>query len=140
MAKIKLVGADRVFIPSVDWETDEGMINNRDMDDADQVKCEITLASIGQKSKYIDSYSISGHGKIKDTKTKTNMNYSLCVSAHCKNITGLEELKIIDGKSLCEHSPSPELNDLILELFLKINGVHKDDDKTDSDSEFAEGE
>ena len=141
MAKIKLTTVERVHIPDVEFDTDEGILNNRDMETVDQVKAEITLATMGQKSRYIDSYSVSGKKKGGDVRTKTNMNYSLCVSKHCTKITGLEDFKIIDGKSLCEHEPTPELNDIILDLFLKINGVHKDDEKAGSDGgEFTEGE
>ena len=94
MAKIKLATAERVFIPDVVFTLDDGTtINNRDLDSADQITCEITLASIGQKSKYIDSYSLTGKGKKEDTKTKTNMNYSICVSKHCTKIIGLEDYK-----------------------------------------------
>lgn len=141
MAKIKLATPERTFIPDVDWETEDGVINNRDMEESEQVICEITLATMGQKSRYIDSYSVTGKKKTDGVKTKTNINYSLCVSKHCTKITGLEDSKINDGKSLCEHAPIPELNDMIMDLFLKINGVHPDDEKKDSDGgDFSEGE
>jgi len=141
MAKIKLATAERIFIPDVDFDTDEGIINNRDLEDSDQVKCEITLATMGQKSQYVDSYSLSGKNRKGDVKTKTAMNYDLCVSKHCTKITGLEEHKISDGKTLCAHAPTHELNEIIMEIFLKVNGVHPDDDKAGSDSgEFTEGE
>lgn len=140
MAKIKLALPERVFIPDVDFETDEGIMNNRAMEDSEQVKCEITLATMGQKTKYIDSYSITDKKKAEGIKTKTNMNYSICVSKHCEKITGLEDFGIKDGKSLCGHSPIPVLNDLIMEIFLKVNGVHPDDEKDSDAGDFTEGE
>ena len=141
MAKIKLTTSERTFIPDVDFETDEGTINNRDLPSEDQVVCEISLASNGQKSKYIDSYSVTGKKKQTDIKTKTQMNYSLCVSTHCKKVQGLEDFGVTDGKTLISHDPTPELNEIIREIFFKVNGIHEEDEKPGSDGgDFSEGE
>ena len=142
MAKIKLVQADRTFLPDVEFPTDKGMMNNRDMDDSDQVKAEITLASIGQKSKYIGTYSTTDKKKKGESKSFVDFNYSACLMRHCDKITGLEEYKVTNGIDIFTAAKNyPVMNDIIQDIFLKINGVHPDDDSEDSDGgELTEGE
>lgn len=146
MAKIKLVKADRFFIPSVEFPTDEGNINNRELPESEQVKCEITLATIDQKSKYIGSYSTTPTGKKKkkaeEIKSFVDFHYEDCVKKHCGKITGLEDYKVTSGITLVDKAVDyADLNDLIQDIFFKVCGIHEDDSKDGSDGgELTEGE
>ena len=55
---IRLTITDRPFIPDVLFVTDEGRKRNRDLPPEDQVSVELTLASVGEKSEYLGSYTI----------------------------------------------------------------------------------
>lgn len=142
MAKIKLVEAERIFIPNVEFPTENGKEKNRELPEEDQVKCEIELATIGQKNKYIGSYSVAGKKGNKEVKSFIDFHYDTAVRKHCTKVTGLEDFGVKDGNTLLESAKKyPVLNDVIQEVFFKINGIHEDDTAGGSDGgELTEGE
>lgn len=145
---IKLTTFNRSFIPDVLFPTEEGtVVSNRLLPSEDQVLCSVTLASIGQKTEYLGTYT-TGHRTVeREVKQFTVLQYEACVKKHVKSIKGLEEFGIKDGRTLCSHEPTKELNEIIQECFFKVNGIHEDDNpsltpsSTISDSgEFSQGE
>lgn len=145
---IKLTTIDRTFAPDVSFpDDDRGLVANRDLPEAEKVVGEITLATIGQKTRYLGSYTVADRGIVrrKEVKQYTDLQYEACVRKHVTSIRGLEEFGIVDGKSLVSHQPTPELDEIIKEFFFKVNGIHADDlylsDEGISDSaEFTPGE
>ena len=127
---IKLTTVKREFAPDVTFPTEEGgLVQNRDLPSGEMVVCEVSLASLSQKTEYLGSYTI-GNGKnhLEGTmKQFTVLQYDKCVSRLCKKITGLEDFGITTGRGLVAHEPTPELNDIIQEVFFKVNGIHADD-------------
>ena len=131
---IKLTTVNRFFIPDVEFPTDNGVTKNRALPPEDQVKCELSLATVGEKTEYIGMYSMGA-------KQFTQFQYEKCVRKHCKKITGLEDFAITNGKTLCDHEPTPELNAMVQEIFFKVNGIHADDSiGSDGGSELTEKE
>ena len=134
---IKLTTISRNFVPDVFFPTEEGeIVSNRDLAPEEQVSCEITLASIGQKTEYLGSYTVGNASTVKSGEIKqfTVLQYEKCVRKHCKRIKGLEAFDVTTGRSLVEHNPTPELNEIIQEIFFKVNGIHSDDSSISSDS------
>jgi hypothetical protein len=126
--KFKLTQFDATYIPDIKYKDSEGnIIKNRENDPEDQIICEITMASQAQKGKYITFLSYNDSKDEEKTINKTVFNYNSCIEAHVKKVMGLEEFNINDGKSLIVHVPTPELNDLINDLFLKICGIKVED-------------
>jgi hypothetical protein len=138
MAKIKSLTFTRYHVPNIKLEIEgEGLKNNRDLDEADQIKGEITVASLEEKQVF--------HEKKRDGDTI--WHYEAAVRKHVHKITGLEEVKgpngekITDGDSLCDFPPHYLTNRLIQDFYFKIMGYHEDDIKPGADNgEFTQGE
>ena len=132
---IKLTTVARYFTPDimfvVEEEGNEVLKANRDLTDSEQVRCEISIASIGQKNQYLGSYTVANRKTIKmsgDIKQFTVFQFEKCVSHHVPKITGLEAFGITNGKSLvAKQKEFEEARDIIEECFFKINGIHADD-------------
>ena len=141
---IKLTTQGRPFIPDVLFPTDEGIVNNRDLPESDRVEADITLASVGQKSEYLGSYTVGNKKAMlagADLKQYAVLQYDKCIRKHVTALRGLDEFGITNGRTLIEHETTPELNDLIQDLFFKINGMHSDDVGAGGDAgEFTPGE
>ena len=145
MAKIKLVQAERIFIPDVDFPTDEGIINNRKQPPEDQVTAEIKMATIEEKTRYLDSYSETPTGKKAKKagaiKSYIAFRYNECLKKHCGPVKGLEDFGVTSGITLMDKAAEyPVLNDVIREIFFKINGIHDDDSEGGDAGEMTEGE
>ena len=132
---IKLTTVGRIFIPRVSFPTDDGVVSNRELPIGEQVKCEVSLAGIDDKTTYLGIYR-------EGTKQFSQFQYEKCVRKHCNKINGLEAYGIVDGKTLCNHEPTPELNDIIQEVFFKVCSIHEDDTVAGNDggSELTEKE
>lgn len=123
--KIKLTSFNALYTPDIKVKLeDDSVVNNKDLPVNDRIETEITLASISQKSKYISLHTYSGS---EESKSVSNFNYSCCIETHVIKITGLEEYGIKTGKDLIAHAPTIELNELIQDLFMKINGIKSED-------------
>lgn len=138
MAKIKAISFERVHIPDILIQLDDNeILNNRDLPECDQIKGEITIASIEEKQFF--------HEKKNDGDIA--WKYESGVRKHVHKVTGTEEIKgpngekITDGNSLCDF-PNCYLKDaLVTDFFYKIMGVHRDNIESKSDSgEFSKGE
>ncbi len=119
---------NRVFIPSLMVDTDDGRFNNRDLEN-DAIKCKITLASIEETSFYLETqhFTNSNTGIV---ETVSHSRYDDCVKKHCLNISGLvdeNENPIATGKALVNYPTNSVTRDLIREIFNKVIGIHKDD-------------
>jgi hypothetical protein len=126
--KLKLTTVN-IYIPDIMVQTDTGeVINNQDNDVSDQIKATITMANIQEKARYINLNSfVNSKSKDADIKSVVSYDYNTCIKKHVEKIEGLEEFGITDGKTLLEYPANPILNDLINDLFAKINGT-KDED------------
>jgi hypothetical protein len=126
--KLKLTSVN-IYIPDIMVQTDSGeVINNQDNDANDQIKATITMASIQEKARYINLNSfVNSKSKDADIKSVVSYDYNACIKKHVEKIEGLEDFGIIDGKTLLEHPANPMLNDLINDIFSKVNGT-KDED------------
>lgn len=138
---IKLIGKERpAFIPNVTFIDENDLpVDNRKLPEDEQVKVRLTLADTDQRTQYLGSYT-TGTAKQRvsgDAKTFTSFQYKKAVRTHVTEITGLEEYKITDGKSLVNFPVSPELNALIEDCFYKICGIHSDD-LPDNNEEITE--
>ncbi len=127
--KIKLTTMNKKFIPSVEFEGDNGkMFNNRDNDPADQIVCDVVLAGAGERFEYTAGYSVH-NAETKETRSIAEFQYKKCVSEHCVEIKGLEDFSITNGKELCEYTPKMKELDIIeRELFNHINGLDAESD------------
>ncbi len=133
--KIKLVTPERFFVPDVSFDTEaDGVVKNRSLPVKDQIRCEIKIATLAQKSVYLNSYAVTGKKASGEIKSYTSLEYEKCVQKHCLKIEGLEDFGITNGKTLVDHEPVPVLNEMIREIFLKVNGIHDDDDPENEDS------
>lgn len=143
--KLLLESKNRLYIPSVDLivEVDgvEKELNNRDVDASVQIQARVTLATAGQKQKYLSSKNIMKieKGKKKKDKesqeieTSTKWDYDGAVIKHVEEITGLEELGIKTGKDLVEKQTlNPVLPHLVQDLTFYICDVS-------DDPQFVEG-
>lgn len=138
MIKLKAISFERIHVPDIliQLEDDE-IINNRDLPEVDQIKGEITIASIEEKQFF--------HEKKDDGDIA--WKYEVGIRKHVHKITGTDNIvgpkgeKIIDGDSLCDF-PNCYLKDaLVTDFFYKIMGVHRDNIEKKSDSgEFSQGE
>lgn len=132
---IKLATAARHFIPDVSFTMEENgeefVKANRDLPADEQVRCEISIATIGQKAEYLGSYTVGDAKKMAlggEIKQFTVFQYEKCVRKHVKKITGLGDYHISGGRDLCDKAVEyPELMDIIQDCFFKINGIHADD-------------
>lgn len=137
--RIKLAIPDRVFIPDVTFDTDDGPVRNRDLPDEDRVTASITMASNGQRTRYLGSYTeVDRHGN-RPARNYTHFQYNACVTKHVTSIAGLEENGITDGKSLVGYEPTPSTNALIHDLFMKVCGLHADDNPEKDGDDSGDG-
>ena len=143
---IKLTTISRDFVPNVSFPTEEGnTVFNRELPPDEQVSCQLSLATIGQKTEYLGSYTVGNRNELISGTAKqfTVLQYEKCVRKHCKTVKGLEAFGITNGRTLVAHEPTPELNEIIQEIFFKVNGIHADDllpdeeELTDDSGEFA---
>lgn len=126
--KIKLTSFNAFYIPDFKFKDEAGnTVNNKDLPENEQIKTEITLATIDQRSKYISLHTYCDNLEDGAEKTVTNYNFKTCISTHVKKIIGLEELGIKTGYDLANYPAAVELNELMQDLFLKINGVKAED-------------
>ena len=128
MPKIKLATLNTSFVPNVEFDTEEGKINNRELPKNEQVSCKVTLATIGQKQEYLSSYSVVAGDEIRQYNTA---NLEKAVKKHCKNITNLDDYGIIDGKSLINSKYASQLDDLIREIAFYVLGISEDNGELD---------
>jgi len=124
--KLKHVTKDLTYIPDFKFETEEGeIVNNRELDPEDQIKIELTLADLEERSNYISVHtSIDAEN---NTVNGSDFRYKTCIKKHVKKVLGMEEVGIITADDLLKFAISPEINSLLQDLFLKINGVKEED-------------
>lgn len=141
MPVIKLTTMDRVFVPDVTFPTEEGgRVKNRELAPEERVEGDIRLANTEEKAQYLGSYSVYDRKKkSSEVKSFTAFQIGECLKKKLGSVRGLEAFKITSGTTLVSHEPTPELNDTIMQFFLKINGVHEDDNLDDDAAFGSEG-
>lgn len=131
----KLTTMGRTFVPSVMWvQEDDTKVNNRDLGPSEQVTVELELADSEERA----DFSQAHYG---DGDVKLVPKHRRAVKKKVKSIKGLEDFKITDGRTLINHKPCKEFDQIIEECYNKIMGTHDDDLKKGSDSgEMTAGE
>ena len=127
---VEFMGSNGKMIPNSDFPTEE------------QVKVDMTYATLGQKNNYMQTYAEAKKNKNDPTKIKFDNAYDAALKKHVLNIENLEDdkgKKIKNGWDLvaCNH---PGLNDLKQDLFYRICGIRIDEEEDDGPGEFIEGE
>jgi len=132
-----LLSGAEPFIPDV-WLTfkddDTGEVtrcNNRDVPTkgpkgSKQIKAELTLATAGEKSEYLDRVNETDIHTQKIT-VKDVLNFNKACAEKCHYLEGLEDFGIKTGADLVKHAARAELNEIIVEIFHKVCGTHTDD-------------
>jgi len=136
--KIKLAsGKKPKYVVNFSFVVDGETFENRENDVADQVTAEITLASTGQKERFVEYVTEFGKGKKSVSKSKTIYNRKAALRECCGDLTGLSEFGITDGKSLVAFKMddpkevSPTIEDIKADLFFAIIGVEEDEEDED---------
>lgn len=141
----KLPTFKQIYIPKdVEFVNDDGkLIPNSEFPVSEQVKCELTYASLEQKSNYMQTYSETGKNSGKNFKIKTENKYNKCLEKHVIKIENLfdEKGKIIDNGFKLVRCSHPGLNEFKQDLFYRINAIRFDEDvEDDGPGELTEGE
>ena len=109
----------------------------------EQVKVELTFATIDQKSRYMQFYSETKKGKDDAVKMFQNYDYESALRKHVKRIDHLtddEGTPIVNGEQLAANE-NHNLNDLKQDLFFRICGIRVDDEPgDDGPAELTVGE
>ena len=128
---IKLTSSTVRFIPDVTF----GDFENRKADKADQIVCELRLATKAEKGRYLGTSFDLSTDETEKKRGYVEYDYNSCAIRNIISVTNVKDDKV-DGKELVKLSREfKEPGDVIEECFLKICGVHKDDDTKKKDSE-----
>ena len=135
--KVKLTTFNDRVTPDIelrDAETGEA-VQNRDLKKEDVIEARITYADPDEKLTYLGTrYETEIGSKRRRTRNRdVSTSYSEfrieeCIRKHVQEITGCISEHYRDGNSLMDGEPSAERNDLIMDLFYRINGIRLDDD------------
>lgn len=127
---IKLTSSTVRFIPDVTF----GDFENRKADKDEQIVCELKYATKAELDRYMgSSFDISLDESV-DKRGYMYRNYNGAM-ANVISVTNFQE-EVLDGKKLVELSKKyKEPGDIIGECYMKICGIHKDDDTKKKDSE-----
>lgn len=110
---------------------------------AEQVRVEMSYATIDQKSHYMQFYSETGKGRDAAVKMFQNYDYNSALKKHIKKVENLFEadgVAIENGEQLAANE-NHELNDLKQDLFFRICGIRIDDEPgDDGPAELTVGE
>jgi len=130
MAKFKLTTAHDFFIPPVDLVLEDGKtVNNRDLEEADQIKLRVRLANQAEINEYLCFYTVQSSKRNSEIKQKADYQYGKCIRKHVEDIKGLEDFGIANGQDLMAHEPCKEFNAIIQHAFNYIIGVEDIDEK-----------
>ncbi len=120
---IKLTSSTVKFIPDVVF----GDFENRKADKAEQIVCELRIATKAEKSRYLGSSFDLSTDETEKKRGYLEWDYEAAMK-NVLSVTNLQEEKLT-GKELVKLSKEfNEPGDVVEECFLKICGIHKDDD------------
>ncbi len=120
---IKLTSSTVKFIPDVVF----GDFENRKADKSEQIVCELRIATKAEKSRYLGSSFDLSTDETEKKRGYLEWDYEAAMK-NVLSVTNLQEEKLT-GKELVKLSKEfNEPGDVVEECFLKICGIHKDDD------------
>lgn len=141
----KLPKFNNVYVPKdVEFVNDElKSIPNSEFPKGEQVKVNLTFATLAQKGEYMQSFLETGKKKTGSSKIKTEHNYDQALKKHVlkiENLFGSNDKPIKNGLELSKDN-HPGLNDLKQDLFYRICGIRFDEnDDDDGSGELSQGE
>lgn len=126
---LKLTSNEIKFIPDVTF----GDVANRDAPKEDQIVVELRIASKAEKSRYLgSSFDITSETGEKK-KGYIEWAYNDAVRGNVISVSNVQE-KSIDGRELVDLAAKyQEPGEIVEECFLKICGIHKDDEAKKKD-------
>jgi len=131
----KLSTFNSTYVPKdVEFRDENGKLKkNIDFPITDQVKCELTFASLEQKAKYMHTFSkVDGKkNSVEGIEVHTEYLYNDAIRRHVLKIENLFEdsgRAIKNGDDLVKFR-DPSADDLKQDLFLRICGIRDDDDE-----------
>lgn len=126
---ITLTSSTIKFIPDVTF----GDFENRKAEKADQIVCELRLATKAEKARYMSSSFDLSTDSDEAKRGYIDWEYNTAMRNNVLSVTNISN-EAVDGQRLVELSKKyNEPGDVIMECFLKICGVHKDDDAKKKD-------
>lgn len=140
----KIASFKSVYVPKdIEFLDENGKRKkNADFPAEEQVKAELSYATIDQKNRYMQFYSETGKGRNDAVKMFQNYDYNSALKKHVKRIFNLFDengKEIANGDQLVSNE-NYNLNDLKQDLFFRICGIRVDDEPDDGPGELTQGE